>query len=217
MLWRSTSVFRTPYHIQLSVIGQAADFRTMRLRAGEKALYQELNKSPYLKFPIKVDLAMTAHKVSLIIQAALSGLDVRHDDRFKKLQKTYSAEEAMVFQHVHRLIRCIVDCQLAQDDSVGVRNALELSRSLAARAWDDSPFQLSQLDGIGPAAVRKFVSAGIKTIEELDDTDSHKINMIMARNPPFGMQLLEKTRTYPRLHVSLKKMGTSVRCCVSFD
>lgn len=210
-------MFRTPYHIQLSVIGQAADFRTMRLRVGEKALYQELNKSPYLKFPIKVDLAMTAHKVSLIIQAALSGLDVRHDDRFKKLQKTYSAEEAMVFQHVHRLIRCIVDCQLAQDDSVGVRNALELSRSLAARAWDDSPFQLSQLDGIGPAAVRKFVSAGIKTIEELDDTDSHKINMIMARNPPFGMQLLEKTRTYPRLHVSLKKMGTSVRCCVSFD
>lgn len=160
-----------------------------------------------IKFPIKVDLAMTAHKVSLMIQAALGGLDLHKEDRFKKLRPNYIVEENIIFQHVHRLIRCIVDCQLTLEDSAGVRSALELSRSLAARAWDDSPFQLTQLEGIGPVSVRKLVNAGIRSIEDLNDTEPHKIEMVLVKNPPFGRHMVEKTKTFPRLHVALKKMG----------
>jgi len=46
-----------------------------------------------------------------------------------------------------------------------------LERSLGARAWDDSPLQLKQIEQLGIVTVRKLVNAGVSTIEELENTD----------------------------------------------
>jgi ATP-dependent DNA helicase HFM1/MER3 len=125
-----------------------------------------------------------------------------------KLQ--YMTDQALVFQHIKRLIRCIIDCQLGLQDPVALRNALMLCRSLSARCWDDSPLQLRQLEGIGPAAVRKLVNAGIRTMEELDSTEAHKIESALGRNPPFGMNLLKMLKHFPKLRVSMHIVGQPV-------
>jgi len=173
-------------------------------------MFKEVNRSSSIKFPIRVDLALPAHKVSLIIQSVLGGLDMRNENRFAGQRQQYFIDENIIFQHVHRLVRCIIDCQLYQEDSVAARNALELARSLGAKAWDDSPLQMIQIEKVGPVAVRKLVSAGIKTIEELDNTESQKIDMILSKNPPFGAMLLANLKTFPKLRVSLKLMGQPV-------
>jgi len=146
----------------------------------------------------------------LLIQATLGGIDIRNDDRFKGIASQILSESQSIYQHVTRLIRCIIDCQLHLGDSVATRNALELSRSLGARSWDDSPLQLLQVPKLGPVSVRKLVNIDIRSIEELESVEPHKIEHALSKNPPFGMQVLSDLKSFPRLRVALKTIGEPV-------
>jgi ATP-dependent DNA helicase HFM1/MER3 len=85
-----------------------------------------------------------------------------------------------------------------------------LERSLGARAWDDSPLQMKQIEAIGVVAVRKFVNAGIKCIEDLEGCEPHRIESLLSRNPPFGLKVLERAREFPKLRVSLHAQSSTV-------
>ena len=189
----------------LSALSQAEEFKEIRFRAGEKPTYKDLNMNNSIKFPIPVNLDAPAHKVSLIIQSVLGAVDFQTEE--PKQRNEYNTARAAIFQYVHRLVRCIVDCQLYLEDAVTTRNALALARSLAAQVWDDSPLHMRQLDGVGLAYVRKLAVAGIKSIEDIQITEAHRIEQVLSRNPPFGSQLQEKAKAFPKLRVSLKMMG----------
>lgn len=88
-----------------------------------------------------------------------------------------------------------------------MRHALELLRSFSARAWDCSPYQMKQIPQIGPVAIRKLVNGGINSIEALEATEAHRIEMLMTKNPPFGTKLLANLKDFPKLWVSIKLMG----------
>lgn len=181
------------------------------MKAGEKALYKEINKANGIKFPIKVDLALHAHKRSLLIQAELGGVEFPADEQYSKHRRQCSQDKAMVFSHVNRLIRCIVDCQLHRQDAIGARHALELARSFSAKVWDNSPLQMKQLPQIGLAAIRKLVMGGVNSIEALEIAEPHRIETLMSRHPPFGQKLLGGLKDFPKLRVSMKLMGKEVR------
>lgn len=89
-------------------------------------------------------------------------------------------------------------------------NALLLERSLVAKVWDDSPMQMKQISGLGINYVRKLSKAGIRSIEELECTEPHRIEMIVGRNPPFGLGILEQLKAFPKLRVSLHLEKSSV-------
>lgn len=192
----------------LSAIAQAAEYKEIRFRAGEKPTYKELNKNGSIKFPIPVNLDASAHKVSLVIQATLGAVDLPSQDY--KQRTEFNTARTIIFQSVNRLIKCVVDCNLFLEDSVTSRNALALARSLGARVWDDSPLHLKQLDGVGLVTVRKLAAAGIRSIEDIDTAEHHRIEQILSRNPPYGAQLQEKARAFPRLRVSLMLVGEPV-------
>jgi ATP-dependent DNA helicase HFM1/MER3 len=173
----------------------------------EKSLYKEINKANGIKFPIKVDIALAAHKASLILQSELGGVEFPGDDQFQKYRHQFIQDKTIILQHVHRLVCCIIDCKLHQHDSVSVRNGLELARSLSGRVWDNSPLQLKQISGLGPVAVRKLVAAGVRSIEMLEVTEPHRIEMILSRNPPFGNQVLQTVKEFPKLTVSAAMTG----------
>lgn len=192
---------------KLSVLAQANEYHDIRMKAGERTLFKEINKDVGIKFPIKVDVALPAHKISLLIQAELGGVEFPATDAYKKHKQQYQQDKGILFQHVNRLIRCIIDCQLHFQDSVSARHALELGRSLAARAWDSSPLQLKQLEQIGNVAVRKLAGAGINSMEILENTEPQRIEAVLQKNPPFGMKLLSKLENFPKLRVSAKQIG----------
>ncbi|KAK5132736.1 hypothetical protein LTR08_008702 [Meristemomyces frigidus] len=189
----------------LSAISQAAEFKEVRFRAGEKTPYKELNHNGSIKFPIPVNLDAPAHKISLVIQATLGAVELPTEDHKHRVE--FSTAKAIIFQNAHRLIRCIVDCQLYLDDAVAIRNALMLARSLGAQVWDDSPLHMKQLDGLGLVGVRKLAVAGIKSIEDIESADSHRLEHVMSRHPPYGAQLQEKARAFPKLRISLAAVG----------
>ena len=192
----------------LSAISQASEFNNVRFRAGEKNMYKNLNKNGSIKFPIPGDINCSAHKVSLIIQSVLGAIELPSEEQ--KHQFEYSTAKAVIFQHVHRLVRCIIDCQLYLEDSVATRNALMLARSLGAHVWDDSPLHMKQLESVGIVTVRKLATAGITTIEDLENTEPHRIEHILSRNPPLGFQLRDKAKAFPKLRVSIRLIGEPV-------
>ncbi|EER23433.1 DEAD/DEAH box helicase family protein [Coccidioides posadasii C735 delta SOWgp] len=191
----------------LSAIAQADEFREIRLKAGERSLYKEINKSDGIKFPIKVDIGLTSQKISLLIQSELGSVEVPAAEQYQKHRFTFQQDKSLVFAHVNRLIRCIIDCQISRGDSISARHALELGRSLGARVWDTSPLQMKQIDQIGVAAVRRLALAGINSIEALEAADAHRIDAILSKNPPFGMKLLGRLEVFPKPRVSLKMIG----------
>ncbi|QSS63303.1 hypothetical protein I7I51_00360 [Histoplasma capsulatum] len=188
----------------LSVIAQADEFSEIRLKAGEKSLYKELNKGNGIKFPIKIDIALPAHKVSLLIQSELGGVEIPTGDQYQKHKLSFQQDKGLVFSHASRLIRCITDCQLSLQDSVSTRHALELARGIGARVWDNSALQMKQIEQIGIVAVRKFANAGISSIEALEATEASRIDMLLSKNPPFGSRILARVAEFPKPRVSVK-------------
>ncbi|KAM0716552.1 hypothetical protein Q7P37_007997 [Cladosporium fusiforme] len=190
----------------LSCIAQAAEFSDIRFRAGEKPIYKTLNQHSDIKFTIPVNLDAPAHKVSLIIQAVLGTIDFPEDG---KQRADFLSAKSLIFQNVQRLIRCVIDCHLYLEDAITARNALALARSLGAQVWDDSPYCMKQLDGIGPVAVRKLVTAGVRSIYGIADAEHHRLETILSRQPPFGKQLQDKAKMFPKLRFQLKLVGTT--------
>lgn len=92
-----------------------------------------------------------------------------------------------------------------------MRNALMLSRSLAARVWDDSPMVLQQIEQVGPVAVRKLVDAGITSMDEFSTTDPGRLELVLNKAPPFGMKIHRQVQTFPKLRISLEMSKKPVR------
>lgn len=170
-------------------------------------MYKAINSSNMIRFPIKVNLDLPAHKISLVIQSALAGIDPSAEKRFHNLSHQYASDKQHVLQLARRILRCLIACQVHLQDAVSVRAGMELARSLAAEAWDDLPCQLAQIEQIGPVAVRRLAGAHIRTIEDLESCEPRRIEMILSRNPPFGSTVLKNLQNFPRVIVSMKAVG----------
>jgi len=147
---------------------------------------------------------MTSHKISLIIQAQLGGIELPPDNT---LQKQFQVEKCIVFERLQRLIRCVIDCKLWDCDATATRHSLKLARSLAAGYWENSSLQLRQIPGVGPAGQQKFVNGNINSIEKLVTSDTATIERIMRRNPPFGRKTLDSLVGFPCLSLTVEIHG----------
>lgn len=190
----------------------AEEFRDVRYRVTEKKLLKDLNGANGTRYPIKVDIALSQHKRSLIIQSELGGVEFPAEEQYAKFRRQYQQDKIIIFNHIHRLVRCVIDCQIYLQDSVNVRHALELARSFAAGVWDNSPHQLKQVPNIGPAAVRRLANGGINSIETLEAAEPHKIEMLLSKHPPYGSRILAVLTDFPKLRVSVKMMGKVDDC-----
>lgn len=128
-------------------------------------------------------------------------------DTFQKYNNSLTQDKNFVFQHVHRLIRCLIDCLNETKDAIALQAALGLARCFSARCWENSPNQLRQLDGIGPVTVKKLAMANIRTLADLAVTDPHKIEMVASRNPPFGSNVLKELGYIPVFSLSVTQLS----------
>ncbi|KAI5841329.1 Sec63 Brl domain-containing protein [Morchella snyderi] len=192
----------------LLVLSQAQEFRDIRFRSGEKGLFKELNK--LIKYPLNGELINASHKAYILIQFEIGMMEFPVEANFQKFKATLMQDKSLIFQHCHRVIRCIIDCKLHFKDSVSVRSALEVSRSLRARVWENSPLQLRQIEGFGPASVKKLVNAGIRSLETLETLEAHKIETILSRNPPFGSKIIKAVRDIPKLQVFSRQVSKAL-------
>ncbi|KAI0542016.1 hypothetical protein GGR58DRAFT_369396 [Xylaria digitata] len=183
----------------LTIICKAMEFKDFKFKPTERAVFRELNKSPLILHPLQETLTLTWHKIFMIVQIYLGGVDLPTDKDSNIIRQDLFRERRMVFDRLKRLIRCVIDCKAYEGDGLGTQAALDLGRSIEAQAWEDKPAQLSQIPGFGPVAVRKWISHGVRTVLGVADKGILDIERIASRNPPYGRQVQKILENFPRL------------------
>lgn len=176
---------------------EADEFRDFRWRTHEREVFRQLNKSPFIAYPIKETVNTMAHKASLLLQAALGCVDM--SDIPDSVRRQIQMDTSLLFERMHRLVRAVVECKASDLDGVTCRVALDLARSMSARAWEGKPMQLTQVPQLGPVFMRKFVASGITTVHDLAKAGGSNIERILSRNPPFGKKWADELAQFPRL------------------
>ncbi|KAI0433773.1 hypothetical protein F5Y09DRAFT_350687 [Xylaria sp. FL1042] len=183
----------------LTIVCKAIEFKDFKFKPTERAIFREVNKSPLILHPVRETLTLTWHKIFMIVQIYLGGVDLPTDKDTNIIRQDLLRERRMVFDRLKRLVRCVIDCKAFEGDGLGVQAALELSRSIEAQAWENKPAQLSQIPGFGPVAVRKWVSYGVHTVLDVIEKTILDIERIASRNPPYGRNIQKALEKFPRL------------------
>ncbi|KAJ4423158.1 ATP-dependent DNA helicase MER3 [Gnomoniopsis sp. IMI 355080] len=192
----------------LSALCDAHEFHGIRWQANEKELFRNINRDPFIVHPINGTVSAVAHKISLLIQMELGRVQVANINGFER--QRLRAETSRVLDLMHRLIRTVIECKGSDTDGQACWAALELSRSMAARAWEDKAMQLLQVPQLGPALMRKLVSHNIRTVSQLADSDPGDIERIASRNPPFGQRMVDSVMSFPRLTIGMTVKDSKV-------
>lgn len=191
----------------LNTICQAAEFKDLRMKPNERSSLREFNKSPMMKFLVKENISTTAHKIFLMVQVQLGGIEPLANNDFRIIGRQFSMETNIILERFQRLIRCVVDCKAVDCDSISTRCALDLSRSVVAGYWENSSLQLRQVPQIGPAALRKLAGNNVNTVEKLASLDTSGVERVMGKNPPFGKRMKDVLINFPQLKLEAEIIG----------
>jgi ATP-dependent DNA helicase HFM1/MER3 len=170
-----------------------------------------MNIGPLVRFVIPVNLELPAHKVSLLVQTELGGVDlpVEKGDLFLD---PFRNERHQVLTKVKRFISCIIDLAIAKFDSVTLKTALLFHRSVAAGGWDDTAMQMKLVDLLDITDIRALIAKDIKSLEALEYTEQHNMEAYCRKPPPWGRKVLDFLKSLPKLRVSISMVGKPVSC-----
>ncbi|CRK11575.1 hypothetical protein BN1708_010209 [Verticillium longisporum] len=190
-----------PPNIILQKACLATEINSHPLLPGEKALFSTLNAAATTIWPIALSTpTLAGHKAFLIAQNHPTGRSWLYIPRITPRDRTALGEESKhITSLIRRILRCAADLAALRHDGVTVRRALELSRSIAAGAWEGDTHELQQVANIGPKKIEMLEAAGISTVRALADTEFYNIDRILKRNPPFGMNTVLLLKAFPRL------------------
>ncbi|KAL8372169.1 hypothetical protein RB595_001797 [Gaeumannomyces hyphopodioides] len=191
----------------LASLSEADEFKDVRLKANERAFYRLTNESPFIRYPVKGSISETWQKVSLLIQSELGGVEYPTQEGIQMAKSQHTTDKRLALDRIKPLVKCVIDCKGADYNAVGVRNALELFRSIKASGWEGMPSQLLQVSGIGPVAMRKLVQHDILTIKDLATTPPERIQMFLSRKPPFGRNILAFVDKFPKLSLEAEAVA----------
>lgn len=158
-------------------------------------------------YPINTTVSTVAHKVSLLIQMELGHVDVKVNGLERQRLRS---DARRVLEVMHRLIRAVIECKGVDLDGKSCWTALELARSMSAKAWEGKAMQLLQVPQVGPVLMRKLVSNNIRTVAHLANTDTGTIERIASRNPPFGKKIVDALVTFPTLVLDVNIKDKSI-------
>ena len=188
---------------QLAILCSAEEFRDLKLDRGKASLCKTCINSLDIGHRI---LLQNKHavKITLTIQLELNGGAHSAGTNIKCSNLPQRSEVLAVFSQLSRLqhlLRCLIECRRILQDGISVGSALELSRSLSARAWDRTPLVMKQLRGVGPVTIRNLRALGIKNFDDLKITPAEMLDRC-GRATLFGAKLLSAANEVPALRIT---------------
>ncbi|KAK7034084.1 ATP-dependent DNA helicase MER3, partial [Paramarasmius palmivorus] len=166
-----------------------------KLRSSERSAYNNLRRHNDIRFEVK-KLEHTRDKVFILIQAILGGISLSNPE-YKSGDSQVHLEAFSVFRHLPRIARAVVEVAITRKRGAQLKHGLELLRCFAAKAWEDRPVVLRQLDSIGEKSIKILAEHGIVSIETLRKQDALRLEMLLNRKPPYGHTLLAAARELP--------------------
>ncbi|SPO26839.1 related to HFM1 - DNA/RNA helicase [Ustilago trichophora] len=192
----------------LEAVSEAEEFGDQRMRQGEKSFLNTLRTNAEIRFPPR-QIARVADKVSLLIQAHLSAINLMQLSKTAVGEANPYLDIKRIFPHATRIAKAAVDITIHRRDGKACKAALDLARSIAAGAWDGSPVMLRQIDNIGERSIKALANAGITTWQSLANTTANRIEMILNRNPPFGSKVVAAARSVPRIGLEVMQRSSA--------
>ncbi|WWC73232.1 uncharacterized protein I206_107198 [Kwoniella pini CBS 10737] len=186
----------------LRIVSHAEEYKDLRIRPGEAKMLNNLSKEGKVRFTVKEGAKTYGDKVFLLMQVQFGSYIL---DTEKKTESTsFLQTQIIIFSHAERIAKAILKIALSRKYGNTTKAALELHRTIAGKAWEDSSSMFRQLDQVGPAAIRALESKKIYTSEIVvinrairserieDSTDkSHKVLVLNIDVRSLGRDLLQ--------------------------
>lgn len=188
----------------LETISTAEELCDKSLRTSEKAIYNKLRNHLDIRFEVK-KIEKTSDKAFLLIQAVLGGIGLKTE--FKGTDSQPYLEALSLFRHAPRIARAVVEVAVAKKVGTQVKHGLELVRCLTAKAWEDRPIVLKQVEHIGEKSIKVLAEHGIASLCALRSQTPLRIETLLNRRPPFGLEVLACANELPQYRLNITELG----------
>ncbi|XP_024992174.1 DExH-box ATP-dependent RNA helicase DExH17 [Cynara cardunculus var. scolymus] len=183
----------------LHIVCRAEEISWIQLRRNEKKLLNDINtdKDGRLRFHILGDkgkkkrrIQTREEKLFILANDCLTGDPLAHD-------LSLTQDMNSVCSNGCRIAKCMKEYFIYKMNYKGALNSILLAKSLHQKLWEDSPYLLKQLPGIGMVTAKALQSMGVKSFETLSEADPRKIEMVTGRKFPFGNHIKESLLSLP--------------------
>lgn len=169
-------------------------------------MYEKIRCHNDIRFPVR-KVTGTSDKVFLLVQAILAGLPLNSPE-FRNTEGQPYLEAISIFRHFSRIATAIAEVAIVKRCGAQVKHALELARCLHAKAWEDHPLVLRQIEHIGEKSAKVLAEHGIGSIQKLVEIPAFRIEELLNRRPPFGSEVLAAAKEFPKYFLSVKETRT---------
>ncbi|ESQ32691.1 hypothetical protein EUTSA_v10003551mg [Eutrema salsugineum] len=183
----------------LHIVCRAEEISWIQLRRNEKKTLNDVNadKEGRLRFHIndskgkrKKRIQTREEKLFVLANDWLTGDPSVHD-----LSMTQDANS--ICSNGSRIARCMKEYFIYKKNYKGTISSTLLAKSLYQKLWDDSPYLLKQLPGIGMVTAKALHSMGVRSFEALAEADPRRIEIVTGRKYPFGNHIKESLSSLP--------------------
>lgn len=190
----------------LEMMSCSKELADLKLRGGERQMYEKIRCHNDIRFPVR-KVTGTSDKVFLLVQAILAGLPLNSPE-FRNTEGQPYLEAISIFRHFSRIATAIAEVAIVKRCGAQVKHALELARCLHAKAWEDHPLVLRQIEHIGEKSAKVLAEHGIGSIQKLVEIPAFRIEELLNRRPPFGSEVLAAAKEFPKYFLSVKETRT---------
>ncbi|XP_065878315.1 DExH-box ATP-dependent RNA helicase DExH17 isoform X1 [Euphorbia lathyris] len=192
----------------LNVICRAEELAWIQLRRNEKKLLNDINidKGSRLRFHVNGDkgkrkrrIQSREEKIFVLANDCLTG-----DPSVRDLSLTQDLNS--ICSNGSRIAKCMKEYFIFKKNYRGAMNSILLAKSLYQKLWDDSPYLLKQLSGIGMVTAKALHSMGIKSFDALAEADPRRIEIVTGRKFPFGNHIKDSLLSLPpKVNISIEE------------
>ncbi|KAB5521093.1 hypothetical protein DKX38_025412 [Salix brachista] len=192
----------------LNVICHAEEIAWIQLRRNEKKLLNDINidKDCRIRFHINGDkqkrkkrIQTREEKIFVLANDCLTGDPSVHD-------LSLTQDMNSICSIGCRISKCMKEYFIFKRNYKGAINSTLLAKSLYQKLWDDSPYLLKQLPGIGMVTAKALHSMGIKSFDTLAEADPRRIEIVTGRKFPFGNHIKDSLRSLPpKVNMSIEE------------
>ncbi|KAJ7074112.1 hypothetical protein C8F01DRAFT_1360827 [Mycena amicta] len=188
----------------LEMISASEELSETKLRVSEKTVLNKLRRHNDMRFEVK-KVEKTSDKIFLLIQAVLSGISLNAPE-YKCADSQLNLEAFSVFKHVARIARVVVEVAVVQKRGAQLKHGLELVRCLTVKAWEDRPIVLKQIESIGDKSIKVLAENGITSFALLAKQEPYRIETLLNRRSPFGLEVLASVNELPAYVVTINEV-----------
>ncbi|TFK76347.1 P-loop containing nucleoside triphosphate hydrolase protein [Pluteus cervinus] len=199
----------------LEAISRAEEVCGTSLRSSEKQIFNKLRRHNDIRFEI-ARVEKPSDKVFLLVQAILGGISLSAPE-YRSGDCQLQLEALSIFRHIVRIARAVIEVAIAKQKGAQLKYGLELLRCLSAKAWEDRPVVLRQVEQIGEKSLKVLAEHGVTSLRSLRAKDQAWLETVLNRRSPFGLEILTSAHQIPdyslkidEIHVTPSTNGNPV-------